>query len=90
MKKTSAMRNDEEQSKGYKRRKWLRVASTITAVVSVIAFFLTEDITLTMVLVDRWTLLMAAFLIVQVIFVLFGRKWKELDDNKNNTETARS
>ena len=43
-----------------------------------------------MVLVDRWTLLMAAFLIVQVIFVLFGRKWKELDDNKNNTETARS
>ena len=37
MKKTSAMRNDEEQSKGYKRRKWLRVASTITAVVSVIA-----------------------------------------------------
>ena len=88
--KTSAMRNDEEQSKGYKRRKWLRVASTITAVVSVIAFFLTEDITLAMVLVDRWTLLMAAFLIVQVIFVLFGRKWKELDDNKNNTETARS
>ena len=65
MKKTSAMRNDEEQSKGYKRRKWLRVASTITAVVSVIAFFLTEDITLAMVLVDRWTLLMAAFLIVQ-------------------------
>ena len=90
MKKTSAMRNDEEQSKGYKRRKWLRVASTITAVVSVIAFFLTEDITLAMVRVDRWTLLMAAFLIVQVIFVLFGRKWKELDDNKNNTETARS
>lgn len=90
MKKTSAMRNDEEQSKGYKRRKWLRVASTITAVVSVIALFLTEDITLAMVLVDRWTLLMAAFLIVQVIFVLFGRKWKELDDNKNNTETARS
>ena len=90
MKKTSAMRNDEEQSKGYKRRKWLRVASTITAVVSVIAFFLTEDITLAMVLGDRWTLLMAAFLIVQVIFVLFGRKWKELDDNKNNTETARS
>lgn len=90
MKKTSAMRNDEEQSKGYKRRKWLRVASTITAVVSVIAFFLTEDITLPMVLIDKWTLLMAAFLIVQVIFVLFGRKWKELDDNKNNTETARS
>ena len=90
MKKTSAMRNDEEQSNGYKRRKWLRVASTITAVVSVIAFFLTEDITLPMVLVDKWTLLMAAFLIVQVIFVLFGRKWKELDDNKNNTETARS
>ena len=88
--KTSAMRNDEEQSKGYKRRKWLRVASTITAVVSVIAFFLTEDITLAMVLVDKWTLLMAAFLIVQVIFVLFGRKWKELDDNKNNAETARS
>ena len=88
--KTSAMRNDDEQSKRYKRRKWLRVASTITAVVSVIAFFLTEDITLPMVLIDKWTLLMAAFLIVQVIFVLFGRKWKELDENETNTETAHS
>ena len=84
------MRNDDEQSKRYKRRKWLRVASTITAVVSVIAFFLTEDITLPMVLIDKWTLLMAAFLIVQVIFVLFGRKWKELDENETNTETAHS
>ncbi|MCR0410258.1 InlB B-repeat-containing protein [[Clostridium] innocuum] len=88
--KTSAMRNDEEQSNGYKRRKWLRVASTITAVVSGIAFFLTEDITLPMVLIDKWTLLMAAFLIVQVIFVLFGRKWKELDESENNAETAHS
>ncbi|MCB6603659.1 hypothetical protein LI129_22920, partial [Erysipelatoclostridium ramosum] len=59
-------------------------------VVSVIAFFLTEDITLPMVLIDKWTLLMAAFLIVQVIFVLFGRKWKELDENETNTETAHS
>ena len=90
MKKTSAMRNDEEQSKGYKRRKWLRLASTITAIVSVIAFFLTEDITLPMILMDKWTLLMAAFLIVQIIFVLFGRKWKELDENDNSTETAHS
>ena len=26
----------------------------------------------------------------QVIFVLFGRKWKELDENETNTETAHS
>ena len=43
-----------------------------------------------MVLIDKWTLLMAAFLIVQVIFVLFGRKWKELDESENNAETAHS
>ena len=89
--KTSAMANkDDEQSERYKRRKWLRLASTITAIVSVIAFFLTEDITLPMILMDKWTLLMAAFLIVQIIFVLFGRKWKELDENDNSTETAHS
>ena len=88
--KTSAMRNDEEQSNGYKRRKWLRVARTITAVVSVIAFFLTEDITLGMVRDGSWTLILAAIIIVQVIVVLFGRKLKELDDNKDNAETARS
>ncbi|MCR0529909.1 hypothetical protein MKC55_11115 [[Clostridium] innocuum] len=89
--KTSAMANkDDEQSERYKRSKWLRLASTITAIVSVIAFFLTEDITLPMILMDKWTLLMAAFLIVQIIFVLFGRKWKELDENDNSTETAHS
>ena len=79
--KTAAMRNgNNKQSERYKRRKWLRAVSTVTAVVSVIVFFLTEDMSLAMVLIDKWTLLMAAFLIIQIIFVLFGRKWKELDE----------
>ena len=64
----------KNSQKAIREENGLRVASTITAVVSVIAFFLTEEFTLAMVLVDRWTLLMAAFLIVQVIFVLFRQK----------------
>ena len=89
--KTAAMRNgNNKQSERYKRRKWLRAVSTVTAVVSVIVFFLTEDMSLAMVLIDKWTLLMAAFLIIQIIFVLFGRKWKELDEKAENTEAAHS
>ena len=85
------MRNgNNKQSERYKRRKWLRAVSTVTAVVSVIVFFLTEDMSLAMVLIDKWTLLMAAFLIIQIIFVLFGRKWKELDEKAENTEAAHS
>ena len=89
--KTAAMRNgNNKQSERYKRRKWLRAVSTVTAVVSVIVFFLTEDMSLAMVLIDKWTLLMVAFLIIQIIFVLFGRKWKELDEKAENTEAAHS
>ena len=89
--KTAAMRNgNNKQSERYKRRKWLRAVSTVTAVVSVIVFFLTEDMSLAMVLIDKWTLLMAAFLIIQIIFVLFGRKWKELDEKAENMEAAHS
>ena len=75
--------DDNNTSVNYKRSKCLRIAGCVTAVVSAIVFFLTEDVTLAMVLVDKWTLLMAAFLIVQLIFFVCGRKWKEKDsENK--------
>lgn len=78
--------NNDGQFTCYQRKKWLRVASIITAITTVLVFFLTEDITLSMILIDKWTLLMAAFLIVQIIFVLFGLKWKDVNDIETKEE----
>ena len=83
---TIAMKDEEKQPELYKRRKWLRIASVIMAIASVIIFIITEDMSLPMIWIDKWTILMAILLVVQIVFVLFGRKWKEISDN--DTENA--
>ncbi|MDR1185528.1 MAG: hypothetical protein LBK67_12145, partial [Coriobacteriales bacterium] len=42
----------------------------ILGIISPIVFFLTENMTLPLVIVDKWTLLMATFVIVQVVLTL--------------------
>lgn len=79
---------EEDAAQTYRRRKWLRVVSTITAILSVIVFLLTEDMSLPMILVDKWTLFMAALLIIQLLFVFFGRRWKENDKDEEETIQA--
>ncbi|MDR1272788.1 MAG: InlB B-repeat-containing protein [Clostridiales Family XIII bacterium] len=51
-----------------------RTLAIILGIVSPIAFLLTEDVTLHMVLVDMWTLLMAAIVLVQLMFIFVMRQ----------------
>ena len=57
----------------------------IVSVVAVITFFLTEDIRLPMVLIDRWTPLMLLFLLgcwlTDVILARYRRKTEALEEN---------
>ena len=52
----------------------MRIISLLVAVISVIAFILTEDITLPTAFVDRYTILMAIIAIVQTVVVWLSRK----------------
>ena len=60
-----------------------RVASLIPAVAAVIAFVLTENMKLPMIMVDRWTLLMAVIAVLQLIVAVMSKKQKESQDDED-------
>ena len=71
----------EKKKKGF----W-RVFSLIPAIVSVIAFILTENMRLPMRLVDRWTLLMVIIAIVQIVVAVLCKKRKNKDDEDRDDQ----
>lgn len=68
--------SSEEEKKLKKKGIW-RLISLPVAILSVIAFCLTEDITLPTGFVDRWTILMAIIAIAQTVVVALSRKKEE-------------
>lgn len=75
----------EEQGK-LKRRGIIRLLSVIPTVVAIIAFILTENIWNPMVWIDKWTLLMAAIAIVQVIVAIFTKKSRKDKEDEEPEE----
>ena len=75
-----------------KKKGVARVLSLLPAVASIITFILTEDMSLPMVLVDKWTILMVAFLAVNVILAILSKKRKKDEDDEdqsgNQNQTA--
>ncbi len=65
---------EDEKKKKLKKKGIMRIMSLLVAVISVIAFILTEDITLPTAFVDRYTILMAIIAIVQTVVVWLSRK----------------
>ena len=60
-----------------------RVASLIPAIAAVIAFALTENMRLPMVMTDRWTLLMVIIAVVQLIVAVLCKKKKEYEEDED-------
>ena len=54
------------------RKGKLRIASIIPAIGAIIAFILTEDMSLPMAMTDKWTVLMIVILIVQALVAVFA------------------
>lgn len=78
--------NEENETPEEKKRNlWLRILTTLIAVASVIAFLLTEDMTLKMALFDKWTIAMVVLFAVQAVAFIFARRWKEVkQENTSN------
>ena len=72
-------REDEETK--IHNRGFIRLISVVVAVISAIVFILTEDMSLPIKLVDKWTLIMIFILIIQIVvaFLCKHRKEKEED-----------
>ena len=74
-------KNDDEERK-LKKKGLFRILSIPVAVISLIAFILTEDITLPTGFVDKYTILMAIIAIVQTVVVaLSNKKYKDEEEN---------
>ncbi len=79
--------NDEKDQK-IKKKGILRIMDIIPAVAAVITFILTEDMSLPMVLTDKWTLLMVVILLVDVVVALFTKKsTKDAEENEDEAQT---
>ena len=61
----------------------LHLIGVVPALVSLVAFFVTEDMSLSMVMTDRWTLIMALIALVQIVLMVLGRHGQDSKDNAN-------
>ena len=61
--------------------------SLLITVISAVVFILTEDLTNTMVLVDRWTLLMLLILGIQLIVYLLATRRRKDDGGENRPQS---
>ena len=72
---------DEEANKQVRHSRW-KVLAVVDAIISIVLFILTENITLPMVLVDKWTLLMFALTCVNVVSLILGRRFHDEDQEE--------
>ena len=78
---------DEEDPEISKRHRIWKVVGAVDAIVAVIVFFLTENMSLPMALTDKWTVLMVVFALISVVTTVLAKKWhKKDDDNAENNE----
>jgi len=80
--------DEEEDEQKIKKKTWLRILSILVAIVTIIVFILTEDMTLTMTFVDKWTILMIVLLILQILIVFFSKKKKKDEEDEEEEENA--
>jgi hypothetical protein len=58
------------------------IASVLLAIISVVVFILTEDMTNTMAIFDKYSLLMAILTIGTVVSIVLGRKHKQNEEQE--------
>ena len=72
--KTKNEEEKEEEKRKLKKKGIIRILSIPVAVISLIAFILTEDITLLTGFVDKYTIWMAIIAILQTVMVVLSHK----------------
>ncbi len=75
----------DEESNPIRYRRW-KVVAVIDAIISIVLFILTENITLPMVLVDKWTLLMFALTCVNIVSLILGRRFHDQDEKEEQAQ----
>ena len=79
-KQQATTNEDEEQEQEKKRGLFTRVLAVLIAIVSVVFFLVTEDMSLAWTWTDQWTIWMVVIGLAQIVVFFVGRKWKNVDD----------
>ena len=80
--------DDEKKEQEKKRGLFTRVLAVLIAIVSVVFFLVTEDLSLPWTWTDQWTIWMVVIGLVQIVVFFVGRKWKNVDNDDEDEEEA--
>ena len=89
-KQQATTNEDEEQEQEKKRGLFTRVLAVLIAIVSVVFFLVTEDMSLAWTWTDQWTIWMVVIGLVQIAVFFVGRKWKNVDNDDENEEAQQA
>ncbi|WP_302129977.1 InlB B-repeat-containing protein [Holdemanella biformis] len=89
-KQQATTNEDEEQEQEKKRGLFTRVLSVLIAIVSVVFFLVTEDMSLAWTWTDQWTIWMVVIGLVQIVVFFVGRKWKNVDNDDDDEEAQQA
>ena len=89
-KQQATTNEDEEQEQEKKRGLFTRVLAVLIAIVSVVFFLVTEDLSLPWTWTDQWTIWMVALGLVQIVVFFVGRKWKNVDNDDDDEEAQQA
>ena len=82
-KQQTTTNDDESKEQEKKRGAFTRVLAVLIAIVSVVFFLVTEDLSLRWTWTDQWTIWMVVIGFVQIVVFFVGRKWKNVDDDED-------
>ena len=82
--------DDEEKEQETKRGLFTRVLAVLIAIVSVVFFLVTEDLSLPWTWTDQWTIWMVVIGLVQIVVFFVGRKWKNVDNDDDDEEAQQA
>ena len=78
-----------EEKEQEQKRGWIcKVLGVLVAIGSVVLFILTEDMSLPMAMTDEWTIWMVIIAVVELVLLLVGRHWKDVDDDEEEQAQA--
>ena len=82
--------DDEDKEQEKKRGLFTRVLAVLIAIVSVVFFLVTEDLSLRWTWTDQWTIWMVVIGLVQIVVFFVGRKWKNVDNDDDDEEAQQA
>ena len=88
--KQQTTNDDEEKEQEKKRGLFIRVLAVLIAIVSVVFFLVTEDLSLPWTWTDQWTIWMVVIGLVQIVVFFVGRKWKNVDNDDEDEEAQQA